>query len=122
MKKKLLIVLATADPAAPMEVLSPIFQATVAAAMDIDAELLLTGRSGQLAIKGEAESISAADNDGKSLYDFLRDAHEAGVTIKVCTPNLEQWGTELIPEIDETVGSAYLVTEVMDKRTVTLTY
>lgn len=122
MKKKLLIVLATADPASPVEVMSPIFQATVAAAMDHDTELLLTGRSGQLSIKGEAESIAISDGDARTLYDFLRDAHEAGVTIKVCTPNLEQWGTELIPEIDETVGSSYLVTEVMDKRTVTLTY
>ena len=122
MKKKLLIVLATADPASPAEAMSPIFQATVAAAMEHDVELLLTGRTEQLAIKGVAESISTAEGDGRTLYDFIRDAHGAGVTIKVCTPNLEQWGAELIPEIDETVGSAYLVTEVMDKHTITLTY
>lgn len=121
-KKKLLVVLATADPQVPAEVMSPIFQLTVAAAMDHDAELLLTGRSVQLAVAGEAAAIAAGGDDGRTLHDFIREAHAAGITIKVCTPNLEQWGTELIAEIDETVGSSYLVGEVMDKQTVTLTY
>ena len=75
-----------------------------------------------LAVKGEAESISVSDGSDRTLYDFIQDAHKAGVTIKVCTPNLDQWGTNLIPEIDETVGSSYLVTEVMDEHTVALTY
>ena len=67
--------------------------------------------------------LATADgNDGRTLHDFLREAHAAGATIKVCTPNLEQWGTELIEEIDETVGISYLVGEVIDKQTVTLTY
>jgi predicted peroxiredoxin len=67
--------------------------------------------------------LATADgDDGRTLHDFIREAHAAGVTIKVCTPNLEQWGTELIAKIDETVGSSYLVGEVMDKQTVTLTY
>ena len=67
--------------------------------------------------------LATADgDDGRTLHDFICEAHAAGVTIKGCTPNLEQWGTELIAEIDETVGSSYLVGEVMDKQTVTLTY
>ena len=65
---------------------------------------------------------TANGDDGRTLHDCIREAHAAGVTMKVCTPQLEQWGTELIAEIDETVGSSYLVGEVMDKQTVTLTY
>jgi predicted peroxiredoxin len=122
MKKKLLIVLATADPAVPEEVAAPIFQATVAAARNQPAELLLTGRTGRLAIKGQAESFRLPGDDERTLYDIIRAAHEAGVIIKVCTPTLKQWGNELIAEIDETVGSSYLVDEVLDKHTVSLTY
>ena len=67
--------------------------------------------------------LATADgNDGRTLHDFLREEHAAGATIKDCTPNLEQWGTQLIAEIDETVGSSCLVGEVMDKQTGTLTY
>ena len=50
------------------------------------------------------------------------EAHEAGVRLKVCTPTLELWGEEIIPEIEETVGGAYLISEAMDDRTVTFTY
>lgn len=121
-KRKLLVVLATANPSVPSEVMAPIFQATVAAAMEHDAELLLTGRSVQLAVEGQAAGIYTDAEGGRTLHDHIKDAHAAGVTIKVCTPNLEQWGTDLIAEIDETVGSSYLVGEAMDKHTVTLTY
>lgn len=122
MKKKLLVVLATADPVTPEEVMAPIFQATVAAAMGHDAELLLTGRAVRLAVEGQAHAINLPGDDGRTLYSLLRDAHEAGVTINVCTPNLDQWSNDLIAEVDGTVGSSYLVDEAMDKHTVTLTY
>ena len=69
------------------------------------------------------EVLATADgDDGRTLHDSIREAHAAGVTIKGCTPYLEQWGTQLIAEIDETVGSSCLVGEVMDNQKVTLTY
>ena len=53
---------------------------------------------------------------------FIKDAHEAGVHFKVCTPTLELWGDDLIPEIEETVGGAYVIQQAMDDDVVTLTY
>ncbi|MCB1719513.1 MAG: peroxiredoxin, partial [Candidatus Competibacteraceae bacterium] len=41
---------------------------------------------------------------------------------KVCAPILAEWGNEMIPEIEETVGGAYLISEAMDSGTVTFTY
>ena len=35
---------------------------------------------------------------------------------------MEDWQDELISEIDETVGSAYMINEAMDDSVVTLTY
>lgn len=122
MADKLLIVMVNTDPSNPSELGEPFFQATVAAAMEYDVEIIMTGRAGELAIKGVAESIILRKGDPKTVYDVIKDAHEAGVRFKVCTPTVEQWGDDLIPEIEETVGGAYLISEAMDDDTVTFTY
>jgi predicted peroxiredoxin len=45
-----------------------------------------------------------------------------GVKFKVCTPALELLDGDLIPEISETIGGAYVISEAMDDNTVTFTY
>ena len=122
MADKLLIVMVNTDPSSPSELSSPFFQATVAAAMEYEVEIILTGRAGELAMKGVAEKIPAQKDSSKTIYDIIKDAHEAGVKFKVCTPTPEEWGDELIPEIEETVGGAYIISEAMDDDTVTFTY
>ena len=122
MADKLLIVLLNTDPANPTELGAPFFQATVAAAMEYQVEIVFTGRAGELAKRGVAESIRVQDQAAKTVYDYIRDAHQAGVKFKTCTPTIELWGDDLIPEIDETVGAAYLISEAMDDATVTFTY
>ncbi|MGA7802539.1 MAG: DsrE/DsrF/DrsH-like family protein [Gammaproteobacteria bacterium] len=122
MADKLLIVMVNTDPSNGSELGAPFFQATVAAAMEYDVEVVMTGRSGELAKKGVAEKLFVQEGSPKSVYDFIKDAHEAGVKFKVCTPTLELWGDDLIPEIEETVGGAYVISEAMDDDTVTFTY
>ncbi|HKK13366.1 MAG TPA: DsrE/DsrF/DrsH-like family protein [Gammaproteobacteria bacterium] len=122
MADKLMIVMVNTDPSNGSELGAPFFQATVAAAMEYDVEVVMTGRSGELAKKGVAENLFVQEGSPKSVYDFIKDAHEAGVKFKVCTPTLELWGDDLIPEIEETVGGAYVISEAMDDDTVTFTY
>jgi uncharacterized protein len=122
MADKLLIVMVNTDPENSEELGAPFFQATVAAAMEYDVEVVLTGLSGKLAIKGVAEKLFVKPGSDKSVYDVMREAHDAGVRFKVCTPTLELWGNDLIPEIAETVGGAYVISEAMDDGTVTFTY
>jgi uncharacterized protein len=122
MADKLFIIMVNSDPGNPSELGAPFFQATVAAAMEYDVEIVLTGRTGELAKRGVAEKIFVQQAGGKSVYDFIKDAHEAGVVFKVCTPTLEIWGDDLIPEISETVGGAYVISEAMNDDTVTFTY
>ncbi len=122
MPDKLMIVMVNTDPTNAAELGAPFFQATVAAAMEYEVEVILTGRAGQLAIKGVAEQIRVQEGSDKTVYDFIKDAHEAGVKFKVCTPTLDLWGNDLIPEIEETVGGAYVISEAMDEDTVTFTY
>ncbi len=122
MADKLLIIMVNTDPSNPAELGAPFFQATVAAAMEYDVEMVLTARAGELAVKGVAEKIRVQEGSPKTVYDFIKDAHEAGVRFKVCTPTLELWGSDLIPEISETVGGAYIISQAMDDNVVTFTY
>jgi len=122
MADKLMIVMVNTDPRDGPELGAPFFQATVAAAMEYEVEVILTGRSGELAVKGVAEKLRVKEGSPKSVYDFIKDAHEAGVKFKVCTPTLDLWGQDLIPEIEETVGGAYVIGQAMDDDVVTFTY
>lgn len=122
MAKKLMIVLLNTDPANPAELGAPFFQATVAAAMEYEVEVVFTGCAGELARNGVAASIRLNDLNPRTVYDYIRDAHEAGAKFKICTPTLELWGDDLIPEIEETVGGAYIISEAMADGTVTFTY
>ena len=122
MADKLMIVMVNTDPTNPSELGAPFFQATIAAAMEYEVEMILTGRAGELAVCGVAEKIVVQSDSGRTAYDFIKEACEAGVSLKVCTPTLEFWGDDLLPEIEETVGGAYLISEAMDDATVTFTY
>ncbi|MCP5419307.1 MAG: peroxiredoxin [Gammaproteobacteria bacterium] len=122
MANKLLIIMVNTDPGHPTALSAPFFQATVAAAMEYDVEIILTGSAGELAIKGVAEKIALPQDSTRTVYDIMKDAHEAGAHFKTCMATIEQWGEEMIPEIEETVGGAYLISEAMDENTVTFTY
>jgi predicted peroxiredoxin len=122
MADKLLIVMVNTDPKNGPELGAPFFQATVAAAMEYEVEVILTAGAGALAIKGVAEKLYVKEGSPKSVYEFIKDAKEAGVKFKVCTPTLDLWGEDLIPEIDETVGGAYVISQAMDDDVVTFCY
>jgi len=122
MAHKLIIVMVNTDPSNPSELGAPFFQATVAAAMDYEVEIILTGRAGELAKNGFAETIFLQKGSDRSVYTYMQESHEAGAKLKICTPTLEIWGEDLIPEIDETVGAAYVISEAMSEGTVTFTY
>ena len=122
MSKKLVIILANSDPENPEEFSAPLFQATVAAAMSHEVEVVFTGLAGVLAIAGHASEVVINVQEHRTIYDVIKEAHKAGVKFKVCTPTLELWGRELIDEIDGTIGAAYVIEEAMNDNTVTFTY
>lgn len=120
MADKLLIVLMNTDPTKALELAAPLTQASVAAAMEYDVDILLTGPCGELASIGFAEKLPLSDN--KTVYDLICDAVKAGAKLKVSTSNLDLWSGNMIPEVDETVGATYIISEAMDDDTVTFTY
>ena len=125
MPKKLVIVMANTDPRNGEELGAPIFQASVAAAMDYEVEVICTATAGCLMKKGVAEKLFVKQGSAKSVYDFIKDAHDAGVKFLCCSPNLDLFDMskeDLIPECAGIVGGAYLVEEVMEGDAKVMTY
>ena len=126
MADKMLIIMANTDPRNVEELGAPIFQASVAAAMEYDVEVVCTATAGRLMKKGVAETLFVKEGSTKSVYDFIKDAHEAGVKFYCCSPNLDLFDMskeDLIPECEGIVGGAYLIEQVMEEEdTRVLTY
>ena len=75
--------------------------------------------------KGVAEALVVKEGSPKSVYDFIKDAHEAGVKFYCCSPNLDLFNMtkdDLIPECSGIVGGAHLIEEVMEGDCKVLTY
>lgn len=125
-KSKLLIVMANTDTRNGEELGAPIFQATVAASMDKQVEVICTATAGRLMKKGVAENLYVKAGSPKSVYDFIKDAHDAGVKFLCCSPNLDLFNMtkeDMIPECSGIVGGAYLIEAAMDDDdTVVMTY
>ena len=115
--RKLLIMLVNTDPRNGEELGAPFFQASVAAAMDYEVEVVCTATAGRLMKKGVAESLVVKEGSPKTVYDFIKEAHEAGVKFLCCSPNLDLFDMtkeDLIPECSGIVGGAYVIEEVME--------
>jgi len=124
--KKLIIVLANTDTRNGEELGAPFFQASVAAAMDYEVEVICTATSGRLMKKGVAENLVVKAGSPKTVYDFIKEAHEAGVKFYSCSPNLDLFDMtkdDMIPECSGMVGGAHLIEQVMEEDDVrVLTY
>ena len=124
-EKKILIVMSNADPDKPETCIAPLFQATVAAALGNDVEVILTGISGKIAVPGVAAAIEVNVESHETLAEVIAEAYKAGVSFKACNTchtSLKIAGQELIPEVEERIGAAYVIGEALDDNTVTLTY
>ena len=123
--KKLVIVMANTDPRNGEELGAPLFQASVAAAMEYEVEVICTATAGRLMKKGVAEKLVVKPGSPKTVYDFIKDAHEAGAKFYCCSPNLDLFDMtkdDLIPEWEGIVGGAHLIEEVMEGDCKVMTY
>jgi predicted peroxiredoxin len=118
MAEKLMIMMVNTDPSNGEELGAPLFQATVAAAMEYEVEVVCTATAGKLMKKGVAENLVVKPGSPKNVYDFIKDAHDAGVKFFCCSPNLDLFDMtedDLIPECEGIVGGAYVIEQVMEE-------
>ncbi len=117
MTRKLIVVMATTDPRKGDELGVPIFQASAAAAMGYEAIVVCTATASKLMKKGVAERLFPRPGSNTSLYDFVKDAHLAGVRFYCCSPNADVYDTrpdDLIAECAGVIGRTQLIEQIMD--------
>ena len=104
------VIFMSSGPETPQRCATPFYMATVAAAMDHEAEMIFQIDGVLLLKKGVADDMAAKEG-GKSILDFIRDAKDADVEMRVCSAALalhDMTPEDLIEECDGVVGAAYM--------------
>jgi len=111
MEEASFLIFMTSGPATPQRCATPFYMATVVTAMDGQAEIVFQIDGILLMKRGVAETLVAKEG-GKTVLEFIREAKQAGVTMKVCSAALQlhdMTEADLIPECDGVIGAAYMV-------------
>jgi predicted peroxiredoxin len=123
--KRLLIVLMNTDPRNVEELGAPFYHAAVAAAMDYQVDVVCTATAGRLMRKGVADALSVKPGNPKTVYDWIKEAHDQGARFWACPANLElldMTESDLIPECNGMMGAAAMIQDIMDGECRVLTY
>ena len=115
--RRLLILLMNTDPRNVEELAAPFYYAAVAAAMDYEVDVLCTATAGRLMLKGVADALRVKPADPKTVYDWIKEAHDQGVRFWACPANLEMLDRtkgDLIPECGGLMGAAAVIQDIMD--------
>ena len=115
--RRLLILMVNTDPRNPEELSAPFYYAAVAAAMDHNVDVVCTATAGKLMLKGVAAAIAVKPGDPKTVYDWIKEAHDQGAKFWACPANLELFDkteADLIPECSGVMGAAAMIQDVMD--------
>lgn len=125
MTTRLLILLMNTDPRNTEELGAPFYYAAVAAAMDYEVDVLCTATAGKLMLKGVAESLAIKPGNPKTVYDWIREAHDQGARFWACPANLELFDkaeSDLIPECNGLMGAAAMIQRIMEGEYRVLTF
>ena len=125
MTRRLLVVLANSDPRNVEELAAPFYYAAVAAAMDHEVDVLCTATAGKLMFKGVADKLQVKPGDPKTVYDWIKEAHEQGARLWACPANLELFDKDegdLIAECSGMMGAAAMIQSIMDDECRVLTF
>jgi predicted peroxiredoxin len=125
MTQRLLIVLVNTDPRNVEELGAPFYYAAIAAAMDYEVDVLCTATAGKLLLKGVAEKLCVKPGDPKTIYDWIKEAHDQGARFWACPANLELFDkadSDLIPECKGLMGAATMMQQIMDGECRVLTF
>jgi uncharacterized protein len=125
LSRRLLIVLVNTDPRNVEELGAPFYHAAVAAAMDYEVDVVCTATAGKLMQKGVAENLIVKPGSDKTVYDWIKEAHDQGARLWACPANLDLFDiteADLIPECKGLMGAAAMMQDIMDGECRVLTY
>lgn len=125
MTRRLLIIMMNTDPRNVEELGAPFYHAAVAAALDHEVDVVCTAAAGKLLRKGVAEAIAIKPGHAKTVYDWIKEAHEQGARLWACPANLDLFDMtedDLIPECSGLMSAAAMIEDIMDDECRVLTY
>jgi predicted peroxiredoxin len=125
MEKKIVIMLMNTGPDRPASLGTPFFQASAAAAMDLEVEIYFSAGNIALLRPGVADQLYPGKEQTKSVYAFMQDAHAAGVKFFACGGGMEEHDLgigETIPEFDGARGAAAYIDAIIQDGVVSITY
>ena len=125
MAKKLIIVMANTDPRNGEELGAPIFQATVAAAMEYEVEVICTATAGPPDEEGrrrEALRQGRLAEVGLRLHQGRARGGRQVLLLLAEPRSVRHEKDDLIPECAGIIGGAHLIEEVMEEDCKVLTY
>ncbi len=120
-----IIILMTSGPKTPWRCASPFYIAAIMSANEADVEMFFNMDGTNLIRKGIAERICPSQEgncyspEGKKLktvYDFMKDAKQAGVKFYSCRQAVDSLGLseeDLIPELDGIVPASEFALRTM---------
>lgn len=97
------------DPSDPDRLSTPFFNAAAAAAFDVPVEIYFTARSVLLLQPGVARSLYSGNQSAKSVYDYMREAHQHGAVFFACADALQAHGLSPDQLIVECSGNGGVV-------------
>jgi hypothetical protein len=117
---RLVIVMWAADPRRPVQAAAPFVYALAARAMEVDVQMHFTSSAVRWLVQGEAEGGFTDAGGTRSVRDWLREAHAAGVELYACAMALAEHrrdGENLVAEVAGVAGAATVIGLAMDPAT-----
>jgi hypothetical protein len=121
---RVVIVVWSAGPERPVQAAAPFVYALAARALELEVEMHFTSTAVRWLLDGVAETAYTDAGRTKTVADFLRDAHAAGVHLLACSMALAEHrhGEALRPECDGQAGAATVMAATAEPGTRTLVF
>lgn len=122
--RRLVIVVWSAGPDRPVQAAAPFVYALAARALELDVEMHFTSTAVCWMLAGVADQAYTDAARTKTVGDFVREAHAAGVHLLACSMALAEHrrGEDLIAECDGLAGAATVMVAMTEADTRTLVF
>ena len=122
--RRLVIVVWSAGPDRPVQAAAPFVYALAARALELDVEMHFTSTAVCWMLAGVADQAYTDAARTKTVGDFVREAHAAGVHLLACSMALAEHrrGETLIAECEGMAGAATVMAAAIEADTRTLVF
>jgi hypothetical protein len=114
---RLVIVMWAADPSQPVKAAAPFVYALAARAMEVEVQMHFTSTAVRWLVRGVAEAGVTDAAGTRTVRDWMREAHAAGVELYACAMALAEHRRSdegLVAEVAGVAGAATVIGLALD--------